>query len=169
MKTTLFSQMKPFVKSGLLAFAGIAAASMMIGCGGGSQTRTPDQWQQEVGKEIDGKTADVRACYRQANATAAASVPVTITATPSDDATATLTVSKAVTLADPTGASSGALGDCVVKALSGLPLPAGDTNVGDGAWKVTFDPSQIDPTAPVPAAAPAAAAPPPAMAPMPKS
>ncbi len=165
MKNTFFSQMK----LGVLAFSGIAAASMMIGCGGGSQTRTPDQWQQEVGKEIDGKTADVRACYRNANMTAGTSVPLTITATPSDDATATLSVAKAATAADPTGASSGALGDCVVKALSGLPLPAGDTNIGDGAWKVTFDPSQIDPTAPVPAAPAAAPAAAPMMAPAPKS
>ncbi len=162
MKTILNS-----MKLGVLAFAGIAAVSTMIGCGGGSQTRTPDQWQQEVGKEIDGKTADVRACYRNANQTGAASVPVTITATPSDDATATLAVAKTPSVADPTGAASGALGDCVVKALSGLPLPAGDTNIGDGSWKVTFDPTQIDPTAPVPAAP--AAAPAPMMAPAPKS
>jgi hypothetical protein len=150
------------MKLGVLAFAGLS--TVLIGCGGGSQTRTPDQWQAEVGKAIDGKTADLRACYRQAGAGQKTSVPVTITATPSDDATATMSVSS-----DP---SAAALGDCVTKALAGLPLPAGDSNIGDGAWKVTFDPSQLDPTAPVPPA-PAAAAPPPppppAMAPMPKS
>jgi hypothetical protein len=156
------------MKLGVLAFAGIAAVSTMIGCGGGSQTRTADQWQQEVGKEIDGKTADLRACYRNAGASAKTSVGLTITATPSDDATATLAVAKSTSLTDPSAANSGALGDCVTKALSGLPLPAGDSNVGDGAWKVTFDPSQLDPTAPVPAAAPAAPPSPPP-APMPKS
>jgi hypothetical protein len=165
-KTTLINSMK----LGVLAFAGIAAVSTMIGCGGGSQTRTADQWQQEVGKEIDGKTADLRACYRNAGASAKTSVPLTITATPSDDATATLSVAKASAVTDPSAANSGALGDCVSKALQGLPLPAGDSNVGDGAWKVTFDPSQLDPTAPVPPAAPAGAAPPsPPPAPMPKS
>ena len=158
------------MKLGVLAFAGVAAVStMLIGCGGGSQTRTADQWQQEVSKEIDGKTADIRACYRQGNATGAAAVPLTITATPSDDGTGTLAVSKAATASDPTGAASGALGDCVTKALQGLPVPAGDSNIGDGAWNVKFDPTQLDPTAPVPPA-PAAAAPPPMGAmPMPKS
>jgi hypothetical protein len=150
------------MKLGVLAFAGIASVAGMTGCGGGSQTRTADQWQQEVGKEIDGKTADLRACYRQAGAAGQKqSSALTITGTPSDDATATLSVSRAG--ADLTTA---ALDDCVTKALAGLPLPAGDSNIGDGTWKVTFDPAQLDPTAPVPAAAPAAAAPP---SPTPKS
>ena len=164
MKTSLLNSIQPFFKRGVLAFAGVAAVAVMTGCGGGSQTRTADQWQQEVGKEIDAKTADVRACYRQAGAAGQKqSTALTITGTPSDDATATLSVSRASV--DP---GSAALDDCVTKALAGLPLPAGDSNIGDGTWKVTFDPAQLDPTAPVPPAAPAAAAAPPPP-PMPKS
>ncbi|MEO7110027.1 MAG: hypothetical protein ABI183_06290 [Polyangiaceae bacterium] len=160
MKTVLLNQMK----LGVLAFAGVAAVAGMTGCGGGSQTRTADQWQQEVGKEIDGKTADLRACYRQSgNPHQVATTALTVTGMPSDDATSTLSVSRASV--DP---GSAALDDCVTKALAGLPLPAGDSNIGDGTWKVTFDPAQLDPTAPVPPAAPAAAAPP-AMGAMPKS
>jgi hypothetical protein len=159
---TSVSQMVNQMKLGVLAVAGLAAVSTMIGCGGGSQTRTADQWQQEVGKEIDGKTADLRACYRQSgNPQHAATTALTITGTPSDDATATLSVSRASATVDP---GSAAIDDCVTKALAGLPLPAGDSNIGDGTWKVTFDPAQLDPTAPVP---PAAAAPPPS--PTPKS
>jgi hypothetical protein len=157
------------MKLGVLAIATMSAAAVLIGCGGGAETRTPDQWQQEVGAEIGAKTADLRACYRQAGAAGAkSSVAVSVTATPSSDPTATLSVSRDA--ADPTAAANGALADCVNKALAGLPLPTpNDSNIGDGAWHVTFDPAQLDPTAPVPPAAPQAAAPPAAMAPMPKS
>lgn len=155
MKSTLVQS----IKLGALAFAALTAAPMLIGCGGGAETRTPDQWQQEVGNEIATKTADLRACYRQAGGSAKASVGLTITATPSDDATATLVTAKEVSLTDPAGAAAGPIADCVATALKGLPLPTpSDTNIGDGAWHVTFDPSQLDPTAPVPAAAPAPAA-----------
>ncbi|MEO8873949.1 MAG: hypothetical protein ABI461_00045 [Polyangiaceae bacterium] len=152
MKTTLVQSMKL-----VLAFAAIGAAPVLIGCGGGSQTRTADQWQQEVGNEIGTKTADLRACYRAAGGSAKTSVGLVITATPSSDATATL-----VSAADP--ASAGPIADCVATALKGLPLPPGDSNIGDGTWHVTFDPAQLDPTAPIPPAAPAAAPPPPAPA-----
>jgi hypothetical protein len=152
------------MKLGVLAFA---AAPALIACGGGAETRTPDQWQQEVGNEVAAKTADLRACYRAAGGSAKQSIALTITATPSDDATATLMTAKAATLQDPSGANGGAVADCVANALKGLPLPTpSDSNIGDGVWHVTFDPTQLDPTAPVPPAAPApaAAAPPPASA-----
>jgi hypothetical protein len=153
------------MKLGVLVFA---AAPALVACGGGAETRTPDQWQQEVGAEVAAKTADLRACYRQAGGSAKQSVALTITATPSSDATAMLSTTKAATMQDPTGAAGGPVADCVANALKGLPLPTpSDSNIGDGAWHVTFDPSQLDPTAPVPPAGPAGAMPP--SAPMPKS
>jgi hypothetical protein len=152
------------MKLGVLAFA---AAPLLIACGGGAETRTPDQWNQEVGALVAAKTADLRACYRAAGGSAKQSIALSITATPSSDATATLSTVKAGTLQDPTGAAGGPVADCVANALKGLPLPTpSDSNIGDGTWHVTFDPTQLDPTAPVPPA-PAAAAPQPSMAPMP--
>jgi hypothetical protein len=142
------------MKLGVLVFA---AAPALIACGGGAETRTPDQWQQEVGAEVAAKTADLRACYRAAGGSAKQSIALTITATPSSDATATLSTSKASATTDPN--SSGPVADCVANALKGLPLPTpSDSNIGDGTWHVTFDPTQLDPTAPVPPAAPGPAA-----------
>jgi hypothetical protein len=128
MKTTL--QWTSFALLGSMLAAG-------TGCNGGFSLRSPDQYGKDSQALIDGKKAEMQACYDGVlKTTPGAAGKVTVKFTWEKSSGKIMNVA-----ADPAGSTAPApVQECVVKSLQGLVLNPGDAKQGDGTWSVDFAP-----------------------------
>ncbi len=108
-------------------------ASTLAGCK--FTARAPEEYKSDTDKVIATKQADLKACYDEAlkaDKTAAGVVKVKFTVEPETGAFQNIAVDEEATTAP------AALGDCVVKTLTGLKIDPPDAREGVVTWSYEF-------------------------------